>query len=282
MRNHAHEIWNVWSIVLGVLPHNATNKFIKKGKNKKNREVFKDLVADVEKNTNGFGTDLLPSLSSIGKRLEWAKKLRNLLPQDPKSWDDFPKEIPVNLTKMAQDEDFVLIYCITPGGKKIFGFASSTLLDVMSASEIWWWNVQCCQSPHHQSDLHYPSQDQGSGSGDSNCVLPPPGQEERDLWPDAGVSQRQNPQRWTQNLPPKISSLESRSPIVISTGSRPSSRTLLLSAHTLQAAQNHCASGHSVLWKAKKSLWNSLGRWWTSSLARTSSPISPSNSLSFS
>ena len=127
----------MWSIVLGVLPHNATNKFIKKGKNKKNREVFKDLVADVEKNTNGFGTDLLPSLSSIGKRLEWAKKLRNLLPQDPKSWDDFPKEIPVNLTKMAQDEDFVLIYCITPGGKKIFGFASSTLLDVMSASEIW-------------------------------------------------------------------------------------------------------------------------------------------------
>ena len=44
----------------------------------------------------------------------------------------------MNLTKMAQDEDFVLIYCMTPGGKKIFGFASSTLLDVMSASEIWY------------------------------------------------------------------------------------------------------------------------------------------------
>ena len=111
----------MWSIVLGVLPHNATNKFIKKGKNKKNREVFKDLVADVEKNTNGFGTDLLPSLSSIGKRLEWAKKLRNLLPQDPKSWDDFPKEIPVNLTKTAQVEDFVLIYCMTPAGRRSWG-----------------------------------------------------------------------------------------------------------------------------------------------------------------
>ena len=100
-----------------------------------------------------------------------------------------------------------------------WGFCSNILHDSRREEDLWvcifypagcnvsiwdlvgWQNVQCCQSPHHQSDLHYPSQDQGSGSGDSNCILPPPGQEEKDLWPDAGVSQRQNPQRWTQNLP---------------------------------------------------------------------------------
>lgn len=59
------------AILEGVV-RNTTRSIVKAGKNKKPREVMKDLVSVVEQN-------LLPTLATIGKKLQHAKQKSNWL-----------------------------------------------------------------------------------------------------------------------------------------------------------------------------------------------------------
>ena len=57
----------------------------------------------------------------------------NPLLADPKSWSEFKRFL--TKSKTARDKDFVLLYQDIDG-KKILGFASPTMLDLMLTSEI--------------------------------------------------------------------------------------------------------------------------------------------------
>ena len=140
VNSYSHLPHNHDSNILSGVVKNATKSFVKDGENKKPREVLKDLTEAVEKHTDGMGTDQLPSLASVGKQLQRARKKKEQLPPDPKSWSEWPKEVPEMLRKTARDEDFLLIYQDLPedpAGKKIIGFASPTMLDLLSASGVW-------------------------------------------------------------------------------------------------------------------------------------------------
>lgn len=78
---------------------------------------------------------------------------------DPSSWEEFPEEIPDKLSKTAREEDFVLIY-EDIGGKKILGFCSPTMLDMMLSSEIWFGDGMFSTVQHLMvSKIYHPHED---------------------------------------------------------------------------------------------------------------------------
>ena len=69
---------------------------------------MKDGTSAVEHNTDGLGTNLLPLLASIGKQLQCAKKKKDQLLPDPKSWSEWPEVIPEKLSLLTWSYSWTL------------------------------------------------------------------------------------------------------------------------------------------------------------------------------
>ena len=126
------------------LLQNVTSEFVKAEMNKISEQhsitpvaAKQELCMKVlgEKSIGAAGLSYMPSLNVISKKLSRKRKADLDLPPLAKSWEDLV--VPESLKKTPDGSDFLILEETVSDGKKVWGFSSPTMLQLLSSSNEW-------------------------------------------------------------------------------------------------------------------------------------------------